>query len=75
MPESSRDAGSVPPWSAGCMSTDDKIHNKGDDLRGKVKEGIGRATGDEELEAQGRGDQAAADLKQAGEKIKDVFKH
>lgn len=57
------------------MSAEDKVDNKLDDLRGKAKEGVGRATGDEELEAQGRGDQAVADLRQAGEKVKDVFKH
>jgi uncharacterized protein YjbJ (UPF0337 family) len=57
------------------MGADDKIDNAFDDLRGKAKEGMGRATGDEELEAQGKGDQAVADLRQAGEKVKDVFKH
>ncbi len=55
------------------VGTEDKIDNKGEDLGGKLKEGVGRATGDEELEAQGRGDQAKSDLKQAGEKIKDAF--
>jgi uncharacterized protein YjbJ (UPF0337 family) len=56
------------------MGTDDKLSNKGEELRGKAKESVGRATGDEELEAQGRGDQAKADIKQAGEKVKDAFK-
>ena len=56
------------------MGTDDKLSNKGEQLRGKAKEGVGRATGDEELEAQGRGDQAKADVKQAAEKVKDAFK-
>lgn len=57
------------------MGLDDKIDNKTDDLRGKAKEAVGRATDDEELEAQGRGDQATSDVKQAGEKIKDAFRH
>jgi uncharacterized protein YjbJ (UPF0337 family) len=56
------------------MGIDDKIDNKMEDLGGKAKEGVGRATGDEELQAQGEGDQAKSDLKQAGEKIKDAFK-
>ena len=56
------------------MGLDDKIDNKMEDLGGKAKEGVGRATGDEELEAQGQGDQSKSDLKQAGEKIKDAFK-
>lgn len=57
------------------MGLDDKISNKTEDLQGKAKEAVGGATGDEELEAQGKGDQAKSDLKQAGEKVKDVFKH
>ena len=56
------------------MGLDDKIDNKMEDLGGKAKEGVGRATGDEELEAQGQGDQSKSDLKQAGEKIKDAVK-
>ena len=56
------------------MGLDDKIDNKVEDLGGKAKEGVGRATGDEDLQAQGEGDQAKSDLKQAGEKVKDAFK-
>ncbi len=56
------------------MGTDDKIDNKMEELGGKAKEGVGRATGDEELQAQGEGDQAKSNLKQAGENIKDAFK-
>ena len=56
------------------MGADDKIDNKAEELGGKAKEGFGRATGDEELEAEGQGDQAKSNLKQAGEKVKDVFK-
>ena len=56
------------------MGTDDKLRNQGEDLKGKAKETIGRATDDEELEGAGRADQAKANLKQAGEKVKDVIK-
>jgi uncharacterized protein YjbJ (UPF0337 family) len=56
------------------MGLDDKARNKAEELRGNAKEAAGRATDDEELEAQGRGDQAKADLKQAGEKMKDAFR-
>jgi uncharacterized protein YjbJ (UPF0337 family) len=56
------------------MGTDDKLRNQGQDLKGKAKETWGRATDDEELEAEGRGDQAKSSLKQAGEKVKDAFK-
>lgn len=56
------------------MGLDDKIGNKAEELKGQAKEGTGKATGNEKLEAEGKGDQAGANLKQAGEKIKDVFK-
>lgn len=56
------------------MGLDDKIGNKAEELKGKGKEATGKATDDEQLEAEGRGDQAGANLKQAGEKVKDVFK-
>ncbi|HYN93888.1 MAG TPA: CsbD family protein [Pilimelia sp.] len=57
------------------MGIDDKISNKAEDAAGKLKEGAGRATDDEQLEAEGKGDQTKSDFKQAGEKIKDAFKH
>jgi uncharacterized protein YjbJ (UPF0337 family) len=56
------------------MGLDDKLNNTAENASGKVKEGVGRATGDESLEAEGKADQTSANLKQAGEKIKDVFK-
>ena len=56
------------------MGADDKFDNKVDELRGEAKEHVGRATDDENLEAQGKGEQAAANLKQAGEKVKDAFR-
>jgi uncharacterized protein YjbJ (UPF0337 family) len=56
------------------MATDDKIDNAAEDLSGKVKEGVGRATDDEQLETEGKTDQAKASVKKAGEKIKDVFR-
>ena len=56
------------------MSGMDKLSNKVEELGGKGKEHVGRATGDRDLEAEGHGDQASGNLKQAGEKVKDVFK-
>ncbi|MCM0675749.1 CsbD family protein [Micromonospora phytophila] len=56
------------------MGFDDKINNTTEDAAGKLKEGAGRATDNERLEAEGRNDQTSAKLKQAGEKIKDAFK-
>jgi uncharacterized protein YjbJ (UPF0337 family) len=56
------------------MGLDDKISNPAQKLGGQGKEAAGHATGDESLKAEGQGDQAKGDLKQAGEKIKDAFK-
>ncbi len=56
------------------MAADDKIDAKSDQLKGQVKEGFGRATDDRDLEAEGHGDQAKGNLKEAGEKVKDAFK-
>ena len=57
------------------MSGIDKLKNTGEKLTGQGKEHVGKATGNESLEAEGHTDQAKGDLKQAGEKVKDVFKH
>jgi uncharacterized protein YjbJ (UPF0337 family) len=57
------------------MGTDDKIANKTDNLAGKAKETIGDATDNKSLENEGKKDQSKADLKQAGEKVKDAFKN
>ena len=56
------------------MSAEDKAKNIAEKATGKVKEGAGKVTGHEPLEAEGRGDQAKGNLKQAGEKVKDAFK-
>jgi uncharacterized protein YjbJ (UPF0337 family) len=53
---------------------DKKIENKTEELRGKAKEGVGRVTDDKELESQGKADQVKGNLKQAGEKVKDIFR-
>lgn len=57
------------------MGTDDKFANATDKAAGKIKEAVGKGTDNERLEAEGKGDQASSDLKQAGEKVKDAFKH
>jgi len=54
------------------MSTADKAAHSAESLKGKAKEVIGRATGNESLEAEGHADQMAAHAKQAGEHIKDA---
>ena len=57
------------------MGFDDKLENMKDDAVGKSKEAAGKVTDDERLEAEGRADQTKADINQAGEKVKDAFKH
>jgi uncharacterized protein YjbJ (UPF0337 family) len=55
------------------MAGTDKIENAADNAVGKGKEAVGDATDNERLEAEGKGEQTKANLKQAGEKIKDAF--
>jgi len=57
------------------MGWRDKLRDKMQSGKGKTKEATGEATGDPVLRAEGKGDQVAGDLKQAGEKVKDAFDH
>jgi uncharacterized protein YjbJ (UPF0337 family) len=56
------------------MSGTDKFKNSTDSKVGSAKEKLGDATGNDDMQAEGKTDQGKADLKQAGEKVKDVFK-
>jgi uncharacterized protein YjbJ (UPF0337 family) len=56
------------------MGTDDKIDAKTDQVKGKVKEGVGDATDDRGLQGEGKVDQAKGHLKEGAEKVKDAFK-
>jgi uncharacterized protein YjbJ (UPF0337 family) len=51
-----------------------KIAHKAEAVKGGAKKIVGRVTGNRRQQAEGRGDQAKADAKQAGAKIKDAFK-
>lgn len=55
------------------MGIAEKISNKVQELTGKVKEGVGKATDNEHLEAEGKADQVKSNLKQVGEEVKDSF--
>ena len=57
------------------MSGTDKAKDKLQNAKGKAKEATGRAIDDPYLEEKGKAEQVSADLKQAGEKMKDAFKH
>jgi len=54
------------------MGTDDKFENLTDEKVGEAKETFGRATDNEDLEAEGKADKSKANIKQAGEKVKDA---
>lgn len=56
------------------MSATDKIRNAADNAAGKVKETVGKAKDDQQLEAEGKAEQASADLRQSAEKAKDALK-
>jgi uncharacterized protein YjbJ (UPF0337 family) len=56
------------------MGIADKAKNAAEELAGKAKEVIGDLTDDKDLEAEGRTDQTKANVKNAGENIKDAFK-
>jgi uncharacterized protein YjbJ (UPF0337 family) len=57
------------------MSAGDKLKNSIEDLEGKGKEALGKATGDKDTEHEGKATQAKSDIKNAGENVKDAFKH
>lgn len=59
-------------YSAG-MSLADKMSNKARELRGRIKRNAGEVTGDRRLQAEGRAEERAGQLRQAGEKLKDAF--
>ena len=56
------------------MGIDDKVKNAAQEAKGKIKEGYGDLVDDPKLQAEGKADQAAANVKQAGENVKDAFK-
>ncbi|MEZ2121878.1 MULTISPECIES: CsbD family protein [unclassified Corynebacterium] len=61
------------------------FESKANDLGGKIKEGVGEATDNENLANEGRADQVKSDIKEgvekaeevvrdAADKVKDIFK-
>ncbi|MYS24505.1 CsbD-like [Streptomyces sp. DvalAA-14] len=52
----------------------EKTDAKLEQAKGKAKETVGRAVGNESMTAEGRAEQAKGDAREAKEKIKDVFK-
>jgi uncharacterized protein YjbJ (UPF0337 family) len=56
------------------MGADDKAKNLADKAAGAIKETAGKVTGDDSMELEGKADQAKADVKQSGEKVKDALR-
>lgn len=55
------------------MGIADNIKNTAEDLAGKAKEAIGKATDNDKLVAEGKADQAKADVKKAATDVKDTL--
>lgn len=56
------------------MSFIDKAKNTAEKVAGEVKEAVGKATDDKDLQAEGKKDQAKGDVKNTVEDVKDAFK-
>jgi uncharacterized protein YjbJ (UPF0337 family) len=55
------------------MSAEDEAKNTAGQATGKVRQGAGKVTGDEPLEAEGRSGQAKGNIRQAPGKTEDAF--
>ncbi|MCZ7461790.1 CsbD family protein [Streptomyces sp. WMMC940] len=55
------------------MAADEKTQAKIEQAKGKVKETLGRAVGNERMTAEGRAEQSKGDMRAAKEKTKDAF--
>ena len=57
------------------MSIGRKIAHKAEAAKGTAKKIFGRATGNTRLRTEGRVDQFKGNTKQAGDNVKDAFRH
>ena len=53
------------------MSTSDQVEHGAEELKGEAKSGVGDALGNEQMEAEGKQEEASADAKQAADKVED----
>jgi uncharacterized protein YjbJ (UPF0337 family) len=56
------------------VSLTNKLRNKAQQIRGRIKRNTGEVTGDRDLESEGRADEVKGNLKQTGETVKDAFR-
>ncbi|HEV7253908.1 MAG TPA: CsbD family protein [Mesorhizobium sp.] len=52
----------------------DRVEGSATNMGGKLKEGLGRMTGDSKLEAEGKGDQVKGKIQNAIGGVKDALK-
>ncbi|MEW2162840.1 CsbD family protein [Streptomyces sp. NPDC007084] len=57
------------------MAENEKTRAKIEQAKGKAKETVGRAVGNERMTAEGKIEQSKGDARQAKEKAKDAFRH
>ncbi len=57
-------------------SVDQQLGGKGESMKGKIKEGVGKLTGDDDLEAEGQADQGEGKVREgigkAGRAVSDL---
>ena len=51
------------------------LENKFDEIKGSVKEGLGKLTGDKSLEGEGLAEQVVSKVKEAGEGAKETVEN
>jgi uncharacterized protein YjbJ (UPF0337 family) len=56
-------------------SSEDKIKGEKDKLKGNIKEGLGKVTGNKDLEQEGKEDQLKGKTKKKVGDVKKVFNH
>jgi uncharacterized protein YjbJ (UPF0337 family) len=56
------------------MSSAERARNRADKLAGRAKEKIGRATGNQRMENEGRAHRLTAGLRAAANELKDAFR-
>ncbi|OBF90035.1 hypothetical protein A5791_16405 [Mycobacterium sp. 852002-51163_SCH5372311] len=56
------------------MSIENKLRNKAQYWGGRARQTVGRVTGNRRTEYEGQRDQVKANLKDAGEKVRDAFR-
>lgn len=56
------------------MGAGKKMEHTAETVKGKAKETIGKAVGNESLTAKGKAEQVKGDMLQAGQKAKDALK-